>query len=137
MRGKLKPAMAALAALLCGCSGASTPATHSGDSRTPATAAAPAPGAPAAPPKKSGPRAHVSDEEARKPRPDLPPEQRALLVTGEPGHPEERWIDAEAAEGAGYTLLDLSDDWTPFIFAEQTTPDGQPLHNRYRRIFLG
>ena len=51
--------------------------------------------------------------------------------------PEERWIDAEAAEGAGYTLVDLSDDWTPFIFAEQWTADGQPLPNRYRRIFLG
>ena len=69
---------------------------------------------------RTGPRAHVSDEEARKPHPDLPPDQRALLVTGEPGHPEERWIDAEAAAGAGYTLVDLSDDWTPFIFAEQT-----------------
>jgi len=27
--------------------------------------------------------------------------------------------------------------WTPYIFAEQTAPDGQPLPNRYRRIFLG
>ena len=58
--------------------------------------------------EEGAPRAHVSEEEARKPRPDLPPEQRALLVTGEPGHPEERWIDAEAAEAAGYTLVDLS-----------------------------
>ena len=36
----------------------------------------------AAPQKKTAPRAHVSDEEARKPRPDLPPDQRALLVIG-------------------------------------------------------
>jgi hypothetical protein len=134
MRGHhLKPATVALAALLCSCSGASTPASHSGDSRTAATASPPTPGAPPAPRKKE-PRAHVSDEEARKPRPDLPPDQRALLVTGQS---EERWIDAEAAEAAGYTLLDLSDDWTPFIFAEQFTAEGEPLHNRYRRIFLG
>jgi hypothetical protein len=136
MRGDPKPALAALAALLWGCSGASTPSSHSGDSRTPATAATPAPAATPAR-AKNAPRAHVSEEEAQKPRPDLPPEQRALLVMGQPGHPEERWIDADAAEGAGYTLLDLSDDWTPFIFAEQTTPEGQPLPNRYRRIFLG
>src|SRR6188768_3410668 len=136
MRGNPKPAMAALAALLCSCSGASTPASHSGDSRTPATASTPAPGAPPPPRAKKEPRGHVSEEEARKPRPDLPPEQRALLVMGQPGQPEERWIDAEAAEAAGYTLLDLSDDWTPFIFAEQFTPEGEPLHNRYRRIFL-
>ena len=91
-----------------------------GDSRTPATTSTPAPAPGAAPRARTGaPRAHVSEEEAQKAHPELPPDRRALLVTGEPGHPEERWIDAEAAEGAGYTLVDLSDDWTPFIFAEQ------------------
>ena len=44
-------------------------------------------------------------------------------MIGAPGR-QERWIDAEAAEAAGYTLVDLSDDWTPYIFAEQTGPDG-------------
>ena len=111
MRGQNQLAMAALAAALCGCSGASTPSSHSGDSRTPATTSAPAPAPGAAPRARTGaPRAHVSEEEAQKAHPELPPERRALLVTGEPGHPEERWIDAEAAEGAGYTLVDLSDD---------------------------
>ena len=116
--------------LLWGCSGASTPSSHSGDSRTPATAATPTPAATPAR-AKNAPRAHVSEEEAQKPRPDLPPEQRALLVMGQPGHPEERWIDARGRRGAGYTLVDLSDDWTPYIFAEQTRPGGaaaaQPL----------
>lgn len=66
-------------------------------------------------------------------RPDLPPEQRALiLVDG-----EERWVDAAAAEGAGYTLVDLSDHWTPLIFREEHTPTGEALPNRYRRVFLG
>ncbi len=96
----------------------------------------------------------VSEAEALKPRPDLPPAERALVVLGappaqpvqpgqpaqpaQPPHPlEERWIDAEAAEAAGYTLVDLSDTWTPYIFAEQAGPDGEPLPNRYRRIFIG
>ncbi len=70
-------------------------------------------------------------------RPDLPPERRALIVLGPPDRPEERWIDAAAAEAAGYTLVDLSDDWTPTIFAEHVGPDEQVLHNRYRRIFIG
>ena len=70
-------------------------------------------------------------------RPDLAPEARALLVLGSQEAPEERWIDAEAAEAAGYTLVDLSDDWTPAIFSEHLGPEGQPMHNRYRRIFIG
>jgi hypothetical protein len=138
MRENLGLAAALLGVAVCGCSSTSTTGSQSGDSRTPATAAVPAPGTPGAAPRpKNAPRTHVSDEEARKPRPDLPPDQRALLIAGQPGHPEDRWIDAEAAEGAGYTLVDLSDDWTPFIFEEQTAADGTPLANRYRRIFLG
>src|SRR6185503_6687197 len=38
---------------------------------------------------------------------------------------------------AGYTLIDLSDDWTPFIFEEMKDASGQPLPNRYRSVFLG
>jgi hypothetical protein len=67
------------------------------------------------------------------PRPDLPPEQRALLILDG----EERWVDAAAAEAAGYTLLDLSDHWTPLIFREEHAETGEPLPNRYRRVFLG
>jgi hypothetical protein len=50
---------------------------------------------------------------------------------------KESWTDAEAAERSGYTIIDFSDDWTPFIFAEQYGADGTVLHNRYRRVFLG
>ena len=53
------------------------------------------------------------------------------------GRAKERWIDAAAAVDAGYTLMDLRDDWTPYIFAEQHAPDGAPLPNRYRRVFIG
>jgi hypothetical protein len=118
-----------VAALGC----AAAPTSHAGDS--PASAGAPqAPGSPAQPKPKRGP---VSEAEALKPRPDLPPEARALVILGDAAKPEERWIEAEAAEAAGFTLVDFSDDWTPYIFAEQTDPEGQPLHNRYRRIFIG
>jgi hypothetical protein len=50
---------------------------------------------------------------------------------------QERWLSAGAAVAAGYTLIDFSDDWTPYIFAPQSGADGQPLSNRYRRIFVG
>ncbi|HEX7509123.1 MAG TPA: hypothetical protein VF550_20285 [Polyangia bacterium] len=50
---------------------------------------------------------------------------------------KESWIDADAAARSGYTIIDFSDDWTPFIFAEQHAADGTVLHNRYRRVFLG
>jgi hypothetical protein len=101
--------------LLLGCRGAATPVSGASDSRVPGSTPAPAPGTPQARPKNA-PRTHVSDEEAQRPHPELPPDRRALMVIGPPGHGEERWVDADAAEGAGYTLLDLSDDWTPFIF---------------------
>ncbi|MEO8214490.1 MAG: L,D-transpeptidase, partial [Myxococcales bacterium] len=50
---------------------------------------------------------------------------------------QERWMEAQAALSAGYTLVDLGDDWTPYIFAEQRDESGQPLPNRYRRVFVG
>jgi hypothetical protein len=62
-----------------------------------------------------------------------PTEGRVLTIQGG----QERWMDAQAAVAAGYTIVDLSDDWTPYIFAPQMGPDGQPLSNRYRRIFIG
>ncbi len=111
-----------------GLHGSAAPASNPGDSQAAGTSGA------GGSPRIRGP---VSEAEATKPRPDLPPERRALLVTGAPGAPQERWIDAEAAEAAGFTVVDLSDDWTPYIFAEQVGEEGQPLPNRYRRIFLG
>ena len=51
------------------------------------------------------------------------------------GH--EQWMDAQAAVAAGYTLVDLGDDWTPTILAEQRDANGKPLSNRYRRVFVG
>jgi lipoprotein-anchoring transpeptidase ErfK/SrfK len=50
---------------------------------------------------------------------------------------QESWVNAAAAARSGYTIVDFSDDWTPFIFAEQKGPDGATLKNRYRRVFVG
>jgi hypothetical protein len=66
-------------------------------------------------------------------RPELPPAERVLLfVDG-----AERWVAADAAVAAGYTLVDLSDTFTPFIFRETTDATGNVLFNRYRRVYLG
>jgi hypothetical protein len=102
----------------------------SGGSTTPEPGANPTPGAtPATPP----PAKQVSEKEAMQKRDDLPPDRRALALVNN----EERWVDAKTAEQAGYTIVDLSDSWTPLIFHEELSPEGQPLPNRYRRVFIG
>jgi hypothetical protein len=75
----------------------------------------------------------VSEAEAMRARDDLPPERRALAVVDG----KERWVDTQAAEAAGYTIVDLRDAWTPDILVEDKTPEGAPLPNRYRRVFIG
>ena len=75
----------------------------------------------------------MPDGDVLRARDDLPPGQRALLMIDG----AERWVDAKAIESAGYTLIDLRDDWTPSVFAEEHAADGTPLHNRYRRVFVG
>ena len=50
---------------------------------------------------------------------------------------QESWTSASGASRSGYTVVDLGNDWTPYIFAEHRGPDGEPLPNRYRRVFLG
>ena len=66
-------------------------------------------------------------------RPDLPPQARALMMVGG----AERWVDAAQAQAAGYTLVDLGDGWTPFIFQEVTDSNGNLMPNRYRQVYLG
>jgi len=94
-----------------------------GREEPPARRPAPSP-APAPPPSPPG---------KLQPRDDLLPEHRALLRVGG----EERFVDVREAAAQGYTIVDLSDEWTPDIFAEQAGADGHPLPNRYRRVFVG
>jgi hypothetical protein len=91
----------------------------------PRPSSAPKAARPAPPPKP--------DPDALPPAAGLPPERRALQVV----HGQDRVVDAEVARARGLTLVDLSDEWAPYIFQDVETPDGGVLSNRYRAIFVG
>ena len=87
------------------------------------------PSSPSSPPSSSGgavPSPPPDD-------PSLPPDRRALLVF----QGQERIVDAAAAQAQGYTIIDLSDTWTPYIFRILKNDQGIDRNNRYRRIFIG
>ncbi len=63
----------------------------------------------------------------------LPPERRAIQVA----FGKERLVDAAVARSRGLTIVDLSDDFAPFIFQDGKAADGAPLPNRYRAVFVG
>lgn len=67
------------------------------------------------------------------PAQNFAPGERALLMS----KGAESWLDANQAVASGYTLVDLSDDWTPYIFQEVTDASGNLMSNRYRQVFLG
>jgi hypothetical protein len=89
----------------------------------------------------------VEPASAAIPRPQTEAEPRgrerrfpgAVLVfePGPDGEKQERWLTADEAARAGYTVVDLSNDWTPFLFEEHVDAAGRPLPNRYRRVFIG
>ncbi|MEO8214705.1 MAG: L,D-transpeptidase family protein, partial [Myxococcales bacterium] len=87
----------------------------------------------------SPPRSPRHNADALPPAPaDLPGPRRALQITDG----VERIVDVDAARHAGLTLVDLSDDWAPIIFADGkvangTTANGTPLPNQYRAVFQG
>src|SRR3569623_1371199 len=64
---------------------------------------------------------------------DLPAARRAWQVVDG----QLRLVDADAAQAAGLTLVDLSDGWAPLILADGKAADGAPLANRYRAVFVG
>jgi hypothetical protein len=84
------------------------------------------PAAPAAP-------APVSKSPATPAPSVVPDDDRALVIRDG----QESWTSATGAARSGYTIVDLGDDWTPFIFEEHRGADGQSMPNRYRRVFLG
>jgi hypothetical protein len=45
-------------------------------------------------------------------------------------------VDAAKADAAGNLLLDLGEDWTPFILTEASSPDGEHLPSQYRETYL-
>jgi hypothetical protein len=101
---------------------ASVPTASAGNFVTSTPAVKPAP---ASPPKP--------DEDALPEASGLSPERRAVQVVAG----IERVIDADLARSRGLTIVDLSDDFAPFIFQDGKASDGAPLPNRYRAVFVG
>jgi hypothetical protein len=117
-------------ALLLGCDVRAVASLPPPQTTSSATVAAPVPAGkpPAAPAAASTAPAPPA------PSPSAPPDDDRALVVRDG---QETWTSATGAARSGYTIVDLGDDWTPYIFAEHRGPDGQPLPNRYRRVFLG
>src|SRR5947208_449999 len=46
-------------------------------------------------------------------------------------------MTVDEAKTAGLTIVDLSDDWTAYIFRDAANEAGEPLQNRYRAVLLG
>src|SRR6202012_4585570 len=80
-----------------------------------------------------GTQASPTSADALAAHPELPPAERALVIV----NGAERWVAANDAVAAGYTLVDFGDEWTPFIFQEVTDPSGNVMANRYRQVYLG
>ncbi len=45
-------------------------------------------------------------------------------------------VDAAKADSTGHLLLDLGEEWTPYILTERSSPDEEPKHNSYRSTYL-
>ncbi len=120
-----------------GCTGAAgpvSPTTRADQPGTAKTTARPSPSKATAPLRDGGPTAAAPEGHEGQPAGQVAAEGERVLLT-EGGH--DRWLDARSAVQAGYTLVDLGDDFTPYIFAEQHDDEGRPLPNRYRRVFVG
>jgi hypothetical protein len=48
----------------------------------------------------------------------------------------DRQVDAAKADERGYLILDLGEDWTPYILTEASSPDEEPKRHRYRSTYL-
>jgi hypothetical protein len=127
LRFFLAPASLALLAGLPSCGSGSQPEKPS--DRPASEAASGAPTSAAARPPEGAADSRASER----------PITGGVLVfeAGSDGEKKERWLEASAAVAAGYTVVDLSDDWTPFLFEELVDAVGHPLPNRYRRVFIG
>jgi hypothetical protein len=47
-----------------------------------------------------------------------------------------RQIEGMNAEARGYLVLDLGDEWTPYLFSERTSDDEEGVRNPYRETYL-
>ena len=59
----------------------------------------------------------------------------AWVFDGDPENPKK--MDIGEAEARGYTVVDLSDSWVPYIFTEKTAGRQDEQDNRYREKYVG
>jgi hypothetical protein len=85
-------------------------------------------------PPETKPLPPKSEEKtAEKPNPPSPMAQPVPFW--ENGKTESN-VDAASADLHGYLILDLGEDWTPYIFTDGETSDGKPAPNDYRPTYL-
>ena len=59
----------------------------------------------------------------------------AFVFEDDPENPKK--MDIGEAEARGYTIVDLSDDWVPYIFSEKTAGADDEQDNTYREKYIG
>lgn len=94
---------------------------------------------PIAPPETDPAEAPAPEPAPPAPTPDQvdtrpPPLARPvpLWADGETDHD----VDAATARRDGHLLLDLGEEWTPYIFTERDAPGDEPIANAYRETYL-
>ncbi|MBX7191776.1 MAG: hypothetical protein K1X94_06950 [Sandaracinaceae bacterium] len=92
--------------------------------------------APEAPPTTTeavaeGPPPHVDPEVVD----TRPPPMHQPVPLFDQGH-SERQVDAATARHDGYMVIDLGEEWTPYLFTERDGESEEALPNSYRRTYL-
>jgi hypothetical protein len=64
------------------------------------------------------------------------PESMAAPVAFWSAGKSERQVDAAKADTQGHLLLDLGEEWTPYILTEASSPDEEPKPSQYRATYL-
>jgi hypothetical protein len=76
--------------------------------------------------------AHPAPDPAPEPEVVPPPALHDPVAMWKDGH-----VSGEVEAGAeGVLVIDLGDDWTPYIFSERASPSEEPVPNFYREIYL-
>jgi len=63
------------------------------------------------------------------------PTQVVWVFDGDPNAPKK--MEISKAEAAGYTVIDLSNNWVPYIFSEKTVGADDEAANEYREMYIG
>ncbi|MCB9593131.1 MAG: hypothetical protein H6719_10395 [Sandaracinaceae bacterium] len=95
---------------------------------------------PEAPPAVADPDVDATEpppaEGEHRPRVDARPPPLAHPVPLFEDGATEREIDAATASEEGFLLLDLGEEWTPYLFTEQSNPGEERIEHAYRETYL-